>query len=268
MVLAGFIGLFAFADQASAPPSSGLIDHGRGIGGDARGREPRQIGASGRGGSRALTGSAAEASPPTSTAQAPATQDSYMSHARQDYSARGHFRAGRQRWLRVDSGHRIEGEISLVEPSRHAAVACLVVASCPAPALPARRASRPEALLKKMTLDEKLGQLVQRAGGRSKALNSRLDDAELERVRAGQVGSYLHVAGAEPLGQAAEGGRRGIAAGHSAVVRHGRGPWLSHDLPGAARAGRDLGARERRNAPRAWRPKKPLPPGCTGPSRP
>jgi beta-glucosidase len=52
-----------------------------------------------------------------------------------------------------------------------------------------------------MTLAEKLGQLVQRAGGRSKALNSRLDDAELERVRAGAVGSYLHVAGAEPLGR-------------------------------------------------------------------
>ena len=61
--------------------------------------------------------------------------------------------------------------------------------------------SRPEALLKKMTLDEKIGQLVQRAGGRQRALNSRLDDAELERVRAGGVGSYLHVAGAEPLGR-------------------------------------------------------------------
>lgn len=58
---------------------------------------------------------------------------------------------------------------------------------------------RIEALLQKMTLEEKIGQLVQRAGGRSKALNSRLDAAELDRVRAGQVGSYLHVAGAEPL---------------------------------------------------------------------
>jgi beta-glucosidase len=65
----------------------------------------------------------------------------------------------------------------------------------------AQTPSRPEVLLKKMTLDDKLGQLVQRAGGRSKSLNSRLDDTELERVRAGQVGSYLHVAGAEPLGR-------------------------------------------------------------------
>lgn len=65
----------------------------------------------------------------------------------------------------------------------------------------AQAASRPEALLKQMTLDEKLGQLVQRAGGHSKTLNSLLDDTELDRVRAGQVGSYLHVAGAEPLFQ-------------------------------------------------------------------
>ncbi len=85
---------------------------------------------------------------------------------------------------------------------RHATVACLAVAllSC-AGQLPAQGASRSEALLRQMTLEEKLGQLVQRAGGRSKALNSRLDDSELARVRSGQVGSYLHVAGAEPLGR-------------------------------------------------------------------
>ncbi|HEY8508513.1 MAG TPA: glycoside hydrolase family 3 N-terminal domain-containing protein [Steroidobacteraceae bacterium] len=61
--------------------------------------------------------------------------------------------------------------------------------------------SRAEALLRAMTVDEKLGQLVQRAGGRGRALNSRLDEEEYARVRAGQVGSYLHVAGAEPLGE-------------------------------------------------------------------
>ncbi|MEO5706173.1 MAG: glycoside hydrolase family 3 N-terminal domain-containing protein [Alteraurantiacibacter sp.] len=57
----------------------------------------------------------------------------------------------------------------------------------------------PEALLARMTLDEKIGQLVQRMGGRQRALNSRLGPDELERVRRGEVGSYLHVAGAEPL---------------------------------------------------------------------
>ena len=76
-----------------------------------------------------------------------------------------------------------------------------------------------------MTLDEKLGQLVQRAGGRSKALNSRLDDAELERVRAGAVGSYLHVAGAEPLGRlqkvAVEESRLGIPLLFAMDVVHG-----------------------------------------------
>ncbi|HEU4780971.1 MAG TPA: glycoside hydrolase family 3 N-terminal domain-containing protein [Steroidobacteraceae bacterium] len=110
--------------------------------------------------------------------------------------------------------------------TRHAAVACLVVAvlSCTSHAA-AQSPPRPEALLKKMTLEEKLGQLVQRAGGRSKALNSRLDDAELARVRAGQVGSYLHVAGAEPLGSlqkvAVEESRLGIPLLFAMDVVHG-----------------------------------------------
>jgi len=76
-----------------------------------------------------------------------------------------------------------------------------------------------------MTLEEKVGQLVQRAGGRSKSLNSRLDDAELERVRAGSVGSYLHVAGAEPLRRlqkvAVEESRLGIPLLFAMDVVHG-----------------------------------------------
>jgi len=110
--------------------------------------------------------------------------------------------------------------------TRHAAVAGLLVAflTCAVPA-GAQSPSRAETLLKKMTLDEKIGQLVQRAGGRSKALNSRLDDAELERVRAGQVGSYLHVAGAEPLGKlqkvAVEESRLGIPLLFAMDVVHG-----------------------------------------------
>ncbi len=73
-------------------------------------------------------------------------------------------------------------------------------ANLPLPQARAKLASaRIEALLARMTLAEKLGQLTQAAGGRSKALNSKLDTAELDRVRAGLVGSYLHVAGAQPL---------------------------------------------------------------------
>ena len=55
-----------------------------------------------------------------------------------------------------------------------------------------------DALLARMTTAEKVGQLVQRMGGRQRALNSRLGPDELDRVRRGEVGSYLHVAGAEP----------------------------------------------------------------------
>jgi len=89
----------------------------------------------------------------------------------------------------------------------------------------AQPSSRVRALLEKMTLEEKIGQLVQRAGGRSKALNSLLDEAELERVRAGRVGSYLHVAGAEPLGKlqkvAVEESRLGIPLLFAMDVVHG-----------------------------------------------
>jgi beta-glucosidase len=109
---------------------------------------------------------------------------------------------------------------------RHRAVACLfvILLAC-ASQTNAQTVSRPEALLRKMTLDEKIGQLVQRAGGRSKALNSRLDDTELDRVRKGSVGSYLHVAGAEPLGRlqkvAVEESRLGIPLLFAMDVVHG-----------------------------------------------
>ncbi len=76
-----------------------------------------------------------------------------------------------------------------------------------------------------MTLDEKIGQLVQRAGGRSKALNSRLNEDELARVRASRVGSYLHVAGAVPLRElqrvAVEETRLGIPLLFAMDVVHG-----------------------------------------------
>jgi beta-glucosidase len=54
-------------------------------------------------------------------------------------------------------------------------------------------------LLAKMTLQEKLGQVSQFAGGRSINPNSKIDDTQRQLVREGKVGSYLHVAGAEFL---------------------------------------------------------------------
>jgi len=84
---------------------------------------------------------------------------------------------------------------------------------------------RVNGLLAAMSQDEKLGQLVQAAGGRSKSLNSRLTPQELDRVRAGAVGSYLHVAGAEPLAElqrvAVEESRHGIPLLFAMDVVHG-----------------------------------------------
>jgi beta-glucosidase len=90
---------------------------------------------------------------------------------------------------------------------RKVALPLLLAALAPAP-LAAQDAPRAaavrsdadlDALLARMTTAEKVGQLVQRMGGRQRALNSRLTPEELDLVRRGAVGSYLHVAGAEPL---------------------------------------------------------------------
>ncbi|WP_417479087.1 glycoside hydrolase family 3 N-terminal domain-containing protein [Maricaulis maris] len=110
-------------------------------------------------------------------------------------------------------------------------VMCMAVAlaAC-APAesrLPDNNAFSPRVteLLASMTVDEKLGQLHQAAGGRSRNLNSRLTDDELDRVRRGEVGSYLHVAGAEPLAAlqrvAVEESRLGIPLLFAMDVVHG-----------------------------------------------
>jgi beta-glucosidase len=82
-----------------------------------------------------------------------------------------------------------------------------------------------DALLQRMSRSEKIGQLVQRMGGRSKALNSRLGPDELDKVRRGEVGSYLHVAGAEALRElqrvALEESRLGVPLLFSMDVVHG-----------------------------------------------
>jgi beta-glucosidase len=94
----------------------------------------------------------------------------------------------------------------------------------PAPP-PPQSSSRVEDLLAQMTLEEKLGQLNMIQGGRSRALNSLLDEEGLERVRRGEVGSFLHVAGAERLGEvqrvAVEESRLGIPLLFAMDVVHG-----------------------------------------------
>ncbi len=84
---------------------------------------------------------------------------------------------------------------------------------------------RVQALVSQMTLAEKVGQLHQAAGGRSRNLNSRLTPDELDRVRRGEIGSYLHVAGAAPLGElqqvAVEESRLGIPLLFAMDVVHG-----------------------------------------------
>src|SRR6187402_3218155 len=99
------------------------------------------------------------------------------------------------------------------------------LAAQPAPAATAAAEVDLDALLARMTTAEKVGQLVQRMGGRQRALNSRLGPDELDRVRRGEVGSYLHVAGADPLRElqrvAVEDSRLGIPLLFGMDVVHG-----------------------------------------------
>ncbi|MFN3668864.1 MAG: beta-glucosidase BglX [Brevundimonas sp.] len=101
-----------------------------------------------------------------------------------------------------------------------------LVAAGPSAARPADPPSpRVLELLGRMTLDEKIGQLNQIPGGRQRALNSRLDAAALERVRRGEIGSFLHVAGAAPIRElqrvAVEESRLGVPLLFGMDVVHG-----------------------------------------------
>ena len=54
-----------------------------------------------------------------------------------------------------------------------------------------------DSLIGQMTIQEKAGQLVQTAGGRSLTLNSKIDGKLEESIRKGEIGSILNVIGAE-----------------------------------------------------------------------
>ena len=85
--------------------------------------------------------------------------------------------------------------------------------------------ARVEALLSRMTVEEKIGQLVQIPGGRQKAVNSRIDGALRARVRRGEIGSLLNVAGAAEANAlqriAVEESRLGIPLLYGLDVIHG-----------------------------------------------
>lgn len=139
----------------------------------------------------------------------------------------GHFRRG----VSIVAAGVALAAASCTTPAAHMAS----VAEAPAAEIPESAcgpnpsltgaSARVQDLIAKMTLDEKLGQLNQAPGGRSKSLNSKLTPEELDKVRRGEIGSYLHVAGAEPLGDlqrvAVEESRLGIPLLFAMDVVHG-----------------------------------------------
>lgn len=90
---------------------------------------------------------------------------------------------------------------------------------------PDRCAAVVDSLLSAMTLEEKVGQLHQYYGGRSKNPNSLIDAEQLTQIHAGKIGSYLHVRGAEFLRElqrtAVEESRLGIPLLFALDVVHG-----------------------------------------------
>ena len=110
------------------------------------------------------------------------------------------------------------------------------------PALPASAQTPPradveaqvDALLSRMTLEEKLGQL-QQLGGDPKS--GRLLDGQRDLIRRGRIGSLLNVRGARNANEVQR-----IAVEESSVedpdpVRLRRDPRLPHDLPDPAGRG-------------------------------
>ncbi len=82
-----------------------------------------------------------------------------------------------------------------------------------------------DALLARMTVQEKLGQLVQRAAGGEQSLNSNMKEDELAAIRSGSIGSYLNGGGAAELREyqriAVEESRLGIPLLFAMDVIHG-----------------------------------------------
>ena len=105
------------------------------------------------------------------------------------------------------------------------AALCLAAAALGAQPDAFRASPRVERLLERMTPAEKVGQLTQLPGGRQKAVNSRIDDALRDRVRRGEIGSLLNVAGTEATRDlqriAVEESRLGIPLLYGLDVIHG-----------------------------------------------
>ena len=112
--------------------------------------------------------------------------------------------------------------------------------------------ARVEALLKKMTLEEKIGQLVQFSAGFATGPkprprnNQRFDDL----VAKGQVGSFFNVVGAEATNHYQHIAMEKTPPAHPAHLRARRHPRRPHHLSRPAGRGGQLRSRRRR---RSWR---------------
>ena len=160
--------------------------------------------------------------------------------------------------LAVEAPHRARDPVVGDRVSRRAPV---VGSAAPRPEPQPARAPTPadtsgmgrflDSLLARMTLEEKLGQLNQPGGRRVNDTGPAARAGGEAEIRAGRIGSFLGVNGADDDPQAAADRGRESRAGDPAPLRQRRHPRLPHHLPGPARRGGELGpGRGRARRPR------------------
>ena len=120
---------------------------------------------------------------------------------------------------------------------------------------------RIDALLARMTLEEKLGQMSQ-----STSMQTPLSDDLKQQIRKGRWGSFMNAGLPAGSRRSATNCRKGKPARNSAAVRAGCHSWISHGVPDPARAGRQLESRTDREGRGAGRQEKRARKGSTGPS--
>ena len=128
-----------------------------------------------------------------------------------------------------------------------------------------------DALLARMTLEEKVGQLNQYSSGfdlTGPAPTAGTSKERYDQIRGGLIGSMLNVVGAEPTRRAQQLAVESSRLKIPMIFGLRRDPRLPHHVPGPPRGGGELGPRRDRVSRRAWRPRRPPRRASTGRSPP
>src|SRR5438874_1963975 len=101
--------------------------------------------------------------------------------------------------------------------------------------------ARVESLLRKMTLEERIGQLVQYSAGQQTGPGTGRTDYE-DMIAKGQIGALFNISTAKETNAYQHIAVEKIAPAHSACFRAGRHSWLPHRISNSFRLGLDMGS--------------------------